>query len=398
MKTELYIHCFLQVSILNEKVKNANADEERARNAVSVYEKQQEDLMNRMRHQRELFEKALKQRSNELIALHQSSRRQLETEAKSAMNQFCLTQATAFEKASRGLAYRQEQIELMVSNLSKFRVHLASSAEEKHVLSKELDDSMHSLGKCRTLLEKTQNDLMYSQRQCACLQSRIEEQHALNLELEEERTVLCDRITELEKKISNLETAKLECQQELDEFRSSKNSQLEQKAQKLKEFMQSITTQNERLSLKQKSLEDKESALILHEKRAREESIKNDDLYTLVQQQNATLKSLEQELELRQSKYMSKEQELDQTEERLVNMEAALNQKQEEINTGKQKMKELALQLQQRNEEINKQKQHLQEKIRSCDEYEASLTTWEQRLEEVANMIQQRQEEDGSAS
>jgi hypothetical protein len=371
--------------------------EERACNAVLECEKKHQDLMIMIQHERDLFEKSLEEKANKFIASQKLSRRQLETKTRSAMKQICANQAEVFEGASRELSYRHQQIELMMSNISKLRVHFASEVVEKQNLSKQLSESMQCQSKCMSLLEKTENDLVHSQRQCARLQTSIEEQNALNIELEQERSNLQVRASRLEKKASDLEAAKDACQRELDQVKSSKNSQLEQKAQKLKDLMQSITLQNDRLHKKQKSLEEKESTLALREQQLGEEAAKNDELYQLVHQQNAALQSLEKDLDNRQTRQQSKEQELDKTEERLFDLETTLNQRQDELNASKQKMKDLALQLQKRNEEMTKQRQQLQEKIRSCDEYEATLSAWEQRLDEVANMLQ-KQEEDGSNS
>jgi chromosome segregation ATPase len=352
--------------------------------------------LSKIHHEKEIFEKSLERKSNEFIASQQQSRRQLENKTKSALTQLCANQVATFEGASRELSYRQEQVELMVSNISKFRVHFASWAVEKQNLLKQLNNSVQSRNEFVALLQKTEKDLGYSQGQCARLQTSIEEQNALNMELEEERSNLLARISRLEKKASDLEVARHSCIQELDQIKSSKNSQLEQKAQRLKELMQSITLQNDKIHKKQKALEQKESTLAIREEQVRDEAAKNDELYKLVQQQNAALKSLEQDLEIRQNRQLSREQELEQTGERLTDLESILNQKQDEINASKQKVKELALQLQKRNEELNKQKQQLQEKIRSCDEYEATLSAWEQRLDEVANMLQKQ--EDSSSS
>lgn len=382
----------MQVSLLADKADLAKTDEEKARNAVSDCQKQYQDLMAKIQHEKDLFDESLEQKSNEFIASQENSIRQLDKKTRSAMKQICANHTAVFEGASRELSYRQEQIESMVSNISRFRVHFASWAVEKQNLSKKLDDSMQTESKCRSMLEKTKQDLAYSQRQCDRLQASIEEQNNINIELEQERSNLFARVSRLEKKESDLEAANFACQRELDQVKSSKNSQLEQKAQKLKELMQSITLQNDRLREKQKSLDAKESVLAIREKEVHDEAAKNGELYQLVQHQNAALKSLEQDLEIRQTRQHSKEQELEQTDKRLADIESRLNKKQEEIDASKQKLKEVALQLQMRNEDMNKQKQQLQEKIRSCDEYEATLTAWEQRLDEVASMLQNSQE------
>ena len=383
--------------MLTEKAKTANEEEERSRNAVARYEKQQQDFITRMQQEKDSFEKSLELKSNEFVALQQQSRHRLEAKTRSAMKQLCQNQAEVFEGASRELSYRHEQIELMVSNISEFRMHFASWIKEKETLSKQLGESVESQNKCSALLRKAENDLLHTQRQCARLQASLEEQNTHNIELEREKSDLRVQKSRLEKAVSDLETAKLACQQELDLVKSSKNIHLEQKAQKLKELMQSITLQNDRLQKKQKSLDEREVALVAREHQLQEKADKNDELYQLVQRQNIALKSLEQDLDDCQARQMTKEQELNKNEERLVNMETRLNQEQEEFNASKQKMKELALQLQKKNEEVNMQKQQLQEKLRGCDEYEATLSAWEQRLDEAAN-IMQMQQEDGSAS
>ena len=358
-----------------------------------AFEKQYQDLLAKMQHAKDLFDKSLERKWREFIASQQRCKQQLETKTQLAMNQLCRSQAAVFEGASHELSYRHAQIELIVSNISKFRVHLASWAEEKHKLAKQLSDSMEEQRKCMSLLEKTKKELAHSQSHCARLQSSIEEQNTLNIELEHDRSNLRLRLSKLEKKASDLEAAKLSCQQELEQVKISKNHHIEQKAQKLKELMQSITIQNERLHKKQKSLQERESTLELREQHIRGEATKNDDLYQLVKQQNVALKSLEQDLGDRLIRQETKEQELGQTEEMLVNLEAELKQKQEEIIVGKQKLKDLALQLQKRNEEMNVQKQQLQERIRHCDEHEARLSAWEQRLDEMVKMLEGQEED-----
>jgi chromosome segregation ATPase len=386
----------VQVSILTEKAKSAHEQEERARSAVSICENQHQELMSRIRHEKEEFERSLDRKSDEFIASQHQTRHQLERKTKSAMNQLCENQAAVFEEASRELSYRQEQISLMVSNISKFRVHFASWAEEKQKLTKQLAESTQSHRKCRSLLEKTEQDLMHSQRQCTRLQTNIQELNTLTRELEQDKSDLRARISRLEKKASDLEVSELACRRELDQVKASKNNQLEQKAQKLRGLMQSITLQNDRLQKKQKSLEQKEASLTLHEQTIREEAAKNDELYKLVQEQRDTLKSLEKDLDSRLRRQEVKEQELDQAQERLADLESKLNQKHEESKANQQKVKELAVQLHKKNEEVMKQKQLLQERLRKCDEYEATLSAWEERLDEMANMIQGSEENSSS--
>lgn len=351
-------------------------------------EKQYQDLLIKMQHEKDQFDKSLERRSHEFIASQQRCKQQLETKTRLAMNQLCKSQAAAFEGASHELSYRHAQIELIVSNISKFRVHLASWAEEKHKLAQQLSDSIEEQRKCMSLLEKTEAELAHSQSHYARLQSSIEKQNTLNIELEHDRSNLRLRLSKLEKKASDLEAAKFSCQQELEQLKVSKDHQMEQKAQKLKELMQSITIQNERLHKKQKTLEARESTLELRDRHVLEEATKNGDLYQLVQQQNAALKSLEQDLGDRLIRQETKERELSETEEILANLEAELKQKQEEISVGKRKLKDLALQLQKRNEEMNVQKQQLQERIRHCDEHETRLSAWEQRLDEMVKMLE----------
>eukprot|EP00804_Cyclotella_cryptica_P027303 CCRYP_019621-RB/>CCRYP_019621-RB protein AED:0.26 eAED:0.26 QI:3615/1/1/1/1/1/2/1071/470 len=385
-----------EVSILIEKVKLANDDEERAREAVMACESQHRELMKKIRYEGDEFDKSLERKRAEFISSQQLIRRQLETKARAAINQLCESRAAAFEEASLDLSYRQEQIQVMVSHTSKLRVHFASLAEEKQKLSKQLAESVDSHNACRSLLEKTGKELTYSKRQCTRLQSNIEELTTLTSNLEQDKSDLRARILKLERKASDLEASKIACQRELDQVKTSKSSQLEQKAQKLKDLMQSITIQNERLQKKQKSLEERESALMLQEQSMCEEAAKNDQLYQLVQEQRNALKTLERDLDDRLKRQELKEKEIYLAEERLAELETNLNQKHEESKVNQQKLKELAVQLQRRNEEVTKQKQHLQERLRSCDEYEATLSAWEQRLDEMANMLQGKDDESGT--
>ena len=382
------------MSILTEKAKTANEEEEKSRNAIAICEKQLQNFNSRMQQEKDSFQKELELKSNEFIASQKHFRKQFDAKTRSAMKHLCQNQAEVFEGASRELSYRCEQIGLMVANLSELRGRFATCIKEKEKLSEQLGESVESQSKCSALLRKAENELLYTQRQCARLQTSLEEQNAQNIELERERSNLRGLKSRLEKEALDLETAKLTCQQELDRIKSSRNIHLEQKAQKLKELMQSITLQNDRLHKKQQNLDEREVSLVARERQLQEQALKNDELYQLVQRQNIELKSLEQDLDDRQTRQITKEQELDKNEERLIALENRLNREQEEVNASRQKMKELALQLQKRNEEMNVQKQQLQDKLRGCDEYEATLSAWEHRLDEAANLMQMQQEDE----
>lgn len=382
--------------MLTEKAKVAHDNQERARDAVLACENQHRELIDKIRYESDEFEKSLERKRAEFISSQQLIRRQIETKTEAAINHLCDSRAAALEEASLDLSYRQEQIQVMVSNISKFRVYFASWAEEKQKLSKQLTESVDSHSACRSLLEKTEKDLMYFKRQGIRLQSNIEELTTLTSNLEREKSDLRARIKKLERKASDLEASKFACERELDQVKASKSTQLEQKAQKLKDLMQSITLQNERLQKKQKSLEERESTLMLQEQNVRKEAAKNDELYQLIQEQRNALKTLERDLDDRLKRQELKELEIDQAEEKLAEIETNLNQKQEESKSNQQKLKELAVQLQRRNEEVTKQKQHLQDRLRSCDEYEATLSAWEQRLDEMANMLQGKEGESRS--
>lgn len=383
----------LQVSLLEKKAANAQHEEERARNAVLTCENQHQAVMNKIRGERDAFEKSMKEKTAEIIASQQSLQRELGERVRLAANQVCNDQVAQLEQVSRELTLRQNQVEGMSANIATLQTRFATLAGEKQQLAEKLKASLESQNMCTSLLEKTEEDLVISQRQCSQLKRNIVELGYLKNELDQDKEILQSRIVRLESKASELEASKITLQQELELVKSNKSAHIEQQAHKLKDLMKSIALQNGKLQEKQRLIEEKEAELALCEQNVRDETEKNEELYRLVQEERNDLKVIQRDMDDEIKQQDMKERQLIHTEERLNEMERKLVQKHEESKTSQQRMKDLAIQLQLRNEEVIKQRQILQDRMLKCDEYESRLSEWEQQLDEMSRLMEGKNDE-----
>jgi chromosome segregation ATPase len=383
----------LQVSLLEKKAANAQHEEERARNAVLTCENQHQAVMNKIRGERDAFEKSMEEKTAEIIVSQQSLQRELGERVRLAANQLCNDQVAQLEQVSRELTLRQNQVEGMSANIATLQTRFATLAGEKQQLAEKLKASLESQNMCTSLLEKTEEDLVISQRQCSQLKRNIVELGYLKNELDQDKEILQSRIVRLESKASELEASKITLQQELELVKSNKSAHIEQQAHKLKDLMKSIALQNGKLQEKQRLIEEKEAELALCEQNVRDETEKNEELYRLVQEERNDLKVIQRDMDDEIKQQDMKERQLIHTEERLNEMERKLVQKHEESKTSQQRMKDLAIQLQLRNEEVIKQRQILQDRMLKCDEYESRLSEWEQQLDEMSRLMEGKNDE-----
>jgi hypothetical protein len=349
--------------------------------------------MNKIRGERDAFEKSMEEKTAEIIVSQQSLQRELGERVRLAANQLCNDQVAQLEQVSRELTLRQNQVEGMSANIATLQTRFATLAGEKQQLAEKLKASLESQNMCTSLLEKTEEDLVISQRQCSQLKRNIVELGYLKNELDQDKEILQSRIVRLESKASELEASKITLQQELELVKSNKSAHIEQQAHKLKDLMKSIALQNGKLQEKQRLIEEKEAELALCEQNVRDETEKNEELYRLVQEERNDLKVIQRDMDDEIKQQDMKERQLIHTEERLNEMERKLVQKHEESKTSQQRMKDLAIQLQLRNEEVIKQRQILQDRMLKCDEYESRLSEWEQQLDEMSRLMEGKNDE-----
>jgi chromosome segregation ATPase len=225
--------------------------------------------------------------------------------------------------------------------------------------------------------DRASHELSKRQKQVEDLVSRIEDFQCQFVSWTQEKRQLEKEKSELESQIATIESG-------LD----NKSSRIDEQAKKLKNLMDIITLQDEKLRKKHEFIEKKAAELALNEQNVREEYEKNSKLYQLIQDERDTVEALKEEMASTLEQQELKEEEILRNEERLVQMEAKLNHRQEETKIGQQRMRELAVQLKARSEEVTRQRLQLEERLRKCDEYENQLIAWEKQLDEMSSIFQ----------
>lgn len=167
-----------------------------------------------------------------------------------------------------------------------------------------------------------------------------------------------------------------------------KSTQIDQKTNKLKDLVRTITLQDERLRKRSRFIEEKEAELALCKQNMQKESEATNGFNQRMYKEQAAIKSLQKELEEQSRKQATKEQELVINEQRLIRLEQSLQEERKKSEANEQRMNEVGKQLQNRHEEVTRQRQEVEERQRKIDEYEARLRSWEEQLEHVTNLLQ----------
>lgn len=225
-------------------------------------------------------------------------------------------------------------------------------------------------------LDHASHELSKRQKQVEDLVSRIQDFQSQFVSWTQEKRQLEREKSELESQVATIENG-------LD----NKSTRIDEQAKKLKNLMDIITLQDEKLQKKHEFLEKKAVELALNEQNVREEYEKNGELYQLIQEERHAVEALKEQMENTLEQQELKEEEILRNEERLVQLEAKLNHRQEETKIGQQRMRELAVQLKTRSEEVTRQRLQLEERLRKCDEYENQLIAWEKQLDEMSNIF-----------
>lgn len=225
--------------------------------------------------------------------------------------------------------------------------------------------------------ENASHELSKRQNQVEDLVVCIENFQSHFVSWSKEKSQLERQKSELERRIVTIENG-----------RDDKSTRIDEQAKKLKNLMDVITLQDEKLRKKHEIIETKAAELTLNEHNVRQEYEKNSKLFELVQSERCAIEALKEEMESNLEHQEMREEEILRNEERLLQMEAKLSQREQEARIGQHRMKELAVQLKSRTEEVTKQRQQLEERLRKCDEYENQLNAWEKQLDDMSSVLQ----------
>jgi len=382
---------------LEEKAKNAKEEEKRAISAAISSENQYDAVMKRIRSERDAFEKSMQQKKKEFKESHVIIRNQLEQRVRDEMEQICDGYFDTFEEVSSILSRRFDQIEDLVLRMESFKSDFGKWKEEKQKLTQDLSDSINSRDECRAQLETTKAELEVCRNERNKLSASIKQIRSSYSKLEQEKSSFQSQLMDMEKQLAEksaeLEAAELSHQIELDRATATRSSLIDQQTRKLRELMNTMTLQEDKLNKKQNAIEQKEESLLLRETKLEEESQRNEDCLRSVRGERESLEELRREIDDSLLRQENKEEELIAKSKLLKEKEENLNKKQEDIKAGQKRIKELAVQLQKRNEEVEKQRKLLQERLQRCDEYEAQLSAWEKQLDDMATMLETKEGE-----